>query len=211
MKTIITMLLGCFIFGCSDDAHEMPPFAVDVDGVTIINPTGPSPKLLLLGDSRMHLAPWVKYFSNYITDYSKGGSTLGVVEERLLKIQNYPSDIIIIQIGINDLNGEADFDFIERYRNVMIQLKLNCTRVIVIGIINVPEWFTQYVNPNFRTGILHQYNDQLRIITADLGIEYLDPCFLDVGQYLNANYSLDGVHLNDEGNALFMEALKGML
>jgi lysophospholipase L1-like esterase len=172
---------------------------------------------ILLGDS---LTLW--FPSNmlpgrrtWLNQAISGENSGGLLNRLHLLDQNSP-EALFIMIGINDLIwGGAEADLVYNIRNMVEYLKVTHPEARVVVQSMLPhggEGATWEGRDRLLTIPPEQIvavNDQLQLVAAETGAEYLDlyPLFVNGEGYLRPDLTTDGLHLNQNGYLVWRSAL----
>lgn len=134
-------------------------------------------------------------------------TTLGV----LSRINEYKSikkaKVVVLAIGINDLSRRSNREIIQNYRKIIAILEDK--RIIISSIFPVAEVESRRIGQNNR---IININKGLKKISQELSnVLFLDmkPHFSDNNNQLRSELHIgDGVHLNKEGNARWINQLQ---
>lgn len=197
-----------FINGCHYSNGNDEYINPDLDVTYYRLYSGSTPSILLFGDSRFNMYDWT-FFGNYIFDYSRSGSGITGVENRLdyiSLITNENFDIIISEVGINDCNITGIELFIERYKTVINKYKKLSNRIIIMGIVPTTSYYENPINNNVTSFV----NSSIKSMCQEVGVEYMDVSFMiDYNGWLINEYSLpDGIHYNNYGYSVFIDKIQ---
>lgn len=136
--------------------------------------------------------------------------------ERLPLLDNTRPDKIFVMIGINDLlRGEDDETILENHRKIIkdiLWIHPN-TEVVVQSILphsgENATWEGREKLLDLPNQRIERLNERLAAIAQVEGATYLNlyPLFSDEAGYLNAKFTTDGLHLNEQGYELWRMAL----
>ena len=135
--------------------------------------------------------------------YFPGEVVLNRIDE---VVKRNPKEVYIL-IGINDIGEEVDLDVYQKNMEKIIQsFDTKTTKVIVQSILPVN-------NKEFRNTIsnetVDQFNEALQKLAEENGVQYvnLNQHFETADGQLKKEFTVDGVHLSDEGYDMWMENL----
>jgi lysophospholipase L1-like esterase len=136
--------------------------------------------------------------------------------ERLPLLDNTRPDKIFVMIGINDLlRGEDDETILENHRKIIkdiLWIHPN-TEVVVQSILphsgEDATWEGREKLRDLPNERIQRLNERLAAIADVEGATYLNlyPLFSDDAGYLKAEFTTDGLHLNEQGYELWRMAL----
>lgn len=172
---------------------------------------GLSMRLLFIGDSLIEFFDWQSRFPGHeVHNRGLAGETVEGLQARLGTILSRTAapDAVFIMTGINNLSMD-DRGFLEAYRRILARLKQQypSARIYINSLL--PALLPFISNDDIRTA-----NVQLRALAADTQVGYLDihPLFLDDRGTPQPRLLLDdGVHLSDEGYAVWSAAIEKMI
>jgi peptidoglycan/LPS O-acetylase OafA/YrhL/lysophospholipase L1-like esterase len=163
--------------------------------------------LLFIGDSLVERGDWSELLSrHHIRNRGRGGAGTDEVFQDLGKCPRTAPSAVFIMVGINDLlRGRNVAEIAEGYGRILDALKQRypTSRICVQSVLPV--------NPDLVPGQLPEklpvaeLNKRLRSLSAQAGMVYVDlyATFCEKDGKLNPSYTMDGVHLNSRGYALW--------
>ncbi len=171
---------------------------------------------VLFGDSLLQFFPIATYFPKEVM-YNCGCQ--GATTDLLLHLQpyavrNYDPSRVILLAGTNDLNDEWRFDRLEIAFNIykLITIMRNhnpSLQVIVISPLPIRE---ETMKCDARDNVqLRLLGDEIRNNCEEFTNTYyvnMYPFFLDAKGQLKQELTSDGLHLNEQGYALFASLLR---
>jgi lysophospholipase L1-like esterase len=168
-------------------------------------------KILFIGDSLVEFFDWNARFPGHdIANLGRAGETVEGLLSRLggMIRKHFSPDLIFIMTGINNVAME-DFDFLGSYRKILEELSASYpqSRIFIHSLLPT-------LLPWVGNSSIQEVNRSLAQMAEENGAGYIDLYrrFVDekgvpVKDYLRP----DGVHLSEEGYAVWAEALKGMV
>lgn len=165
--------------------------------------------IVLVGDSHLSIAPIAKLkFQGTITNYGVSGYTTTDVEDLLPGINAKKGDIVILQVGINDLlSGERVYDISIRYMNILKTLKSKGLEVTAFALF--PCVTKRCSNLSSALGSLNQSIEKM---CDEMGVVFININeSLLINERLNPAYSDDGLHLNDDGYKVWFKSIENEL
>lgn len=163
---------------------------------------------VFLGDSITDHGELQTYFPGEVV-LNRGivdDETKGVLNRIDEVVKRNPKEVYIL-IGINDIGEEVDLDVYQKNMEKIIQsFDTKTTKVIVQSILPVN-------NKEFRNTIsndtVDQFNEALQKLAEENGVEYvnLNQHFETADGQLKKEFTVDGVHLSDDGYDKWMENL----
>ncbi|UVD79164.1 GDSL-type esterase/lipase family protein [Myroides albus] len=168
-------------------------------------------EIVFLGDSITEQGPWYELFRGLdypVVNRGISGDTTDGVLFRLGEVVESKPKVIFLLIGTNDIYYKRSVDYIvSRIEQIVSVIKANSpTSQIVLQSI-----LPTYKRTERPLDTIKKINKQLRVLAKKEHIAYLDlfPFFLNnEGKQLNEDYSLDGLHLNAKGYALWVDLIK---
>jgi lysophospholipase L1-like esterase len=164
-------------------------------------------QFLFMGDSLIEFFNWQKRFpDDQVYNFGSAGETAEGLLSRLPDIirRIQAPDLIMTMTGINNLAME-DYTFLATYEKIIALLQKNYTRATIVMTSLLPiELF-------FLGDAVPRINRRLKDIARDRSVIYLDlyPLFLDEdSKATTAYYAADGVHLSEDGYAIWARALE---
>ncbi|MCM4155703.1 GDSL-type esterase/lipase family protein [Gramella sp. AN32] len=144
-----------------------------------------------------------------------GDTTFGILERLDEVTEGQPSKIFLL-IGINDISrGFPDDLILKNFKEIIsrIQKESPETKIYIETILPVNKSFNVYKRHYDKDGHILYINDQLRKIAPKMGITLIDiyPEFLDDQNRLNAEFTDEGLHLNEKGYLKWAKILKPYL
>jgi lysophospholipase L1-like esterase len=164
-----------------------------------------SEDIVMLGDSITEGGEWSEMFPHLpiVNRGIPGDNTTGVLA-RLDSIVTGRPAAILIKIGTNDLTRgpERDVSYLQ-YRKIVTTIQAASEQTDI---------YVQSLLPRalkFR-GDVEAYNREIRSISADLGVTYIDlyPAFLAPDGSIRDELTFDELHLNGEGYRLWQSLLE---
>jgi len=144
-----------------------------------------------------------------------GDITFGVVERLAEVTAGKPAKVFIL-IGINDISRDIPDSFIlDNYRKIIQGIKSASpnTKIYFHTLLPVNNEFTQFKNHYNKDQHILFVNEGLKKLAAKENITCIDlyPHFLDSNRKLEKKYTIDGLHLNAAGYAVWKEILQPYL
>ena len=132
-----------------------------------------------------------------------GDTTFGILDRLHEVTQGRPAQIFLL-IGINDISrGFSDAMVLRNYESIIerIQRESPQTELLVQTILPVNSSFGEYERHYNKDGHIAQVNKGIRMLAKEYGLTLIDlhPLFLDASGKLNAEYTDEGLHLNEKG------------
>lgn len=144
-----------------------------------------------------------------------GDMTSGILK-RLNLVEKLQPKKIFIMVGINDIRMKIPIERIQtQYAEIIQSLKLSCPKseiyvqsVLPARGIDGTDMTNQIVGKSVR-----ELNDFLEQKCIELNVYYvrLYPLFEDPKDFLNSEFTYDGIHLNDEGYRFWSDQIASFL
>lgn len=157
--------------------------------------------IIMLGDSITDEGEWAELLGLNVKNRGISGDTTERILHRLNTILESKPKQIFLMIGINDLinDGKSVAATLEQYKNILRELKEKTpnTKVFVQSVLPVNNKVYLYWQDN--NNVL-KINSGLKNLAKEFNYEYIDifSLFLDSENQLDAQYTLDGLHLNGQ-------------
>lgn len=144
-----------------------------------------------------------------------GDTTFGILERLNEVTEGKPSKIFLL-IGINDISRSFPDDIILwNYKEIIsrIQEESPETKIYIQTILPVNKSFDVYKRHYNKDEHILYINDQLRKMADEMKVTLIDiyPEFLDNQNRLDAEYTDEGLHLNEKGYLKWSKILKPYL
>lgn len=172
--------------------------------------------LVFLGDSITDEGEWDQLFPNSSTENRGigGDSTLGLLK-RLDQIITLQPSQIFLMIGTNDLCYNRSIkDTLANYNQILAKLHENLpnTQVYVQSVLPFND--TIFPSSGLRTNSnILQLNAGIKKLASQYNYPYINliPAFSGLDGRLPAQYTRDGLHLNDAGYQHWREQIKSII
>ncbi|MBQ8502238.1 MAG: serine hydrolase [Bacteroides sp.] len=142
------------------------------------------------------------------------GDDVQGVYDRLHQILPAQPAKLFLMIGVNDISHDLTADsIVSQIRKVVerIQLESPDTKLYLQSLLPFDESVGRYKRLTGKTDMVPQINIMLRALAKEKKLTYIDlfPLFCQKGTHvLRKELATDGLHLNDEGYAIWAKALK---
>ena len=177
-------------------------------------------QIVFIGDSITDFYQLDTYYADLNkATYNRGigGDTCqGVLNRMQVSLYDLQPSKIVLMIGINDINGGRTKEYIvSKYDEILSNIKTNLptTEVYCMSIISMNPVIFLYPTIESNIQIVKSVNIELEELAVEKGYTYLDLFTLtkDENEYLKANYTDDGIHLNAAGFSVWSGLVKPYL
>ncbi len=172
---------------------------------------------IMLGDSITDIAQWHELMPGVsIANRGINGDTTYGLLDRLEPVLATNPKRVFIMIGINDLKWGLDLEAsVANYKKILQRIKESKVPVTVFGVIYPGLGYQQKYKRRFRGDLsarVSLFNQELALYCMELGVEFrdLNP-MLSVGGLLKDEFTYDGLHLNGNAYAIWVEELQKAL
>lgn len=158
--------------------------------------------IVFLGDSLTDSCEWQEFFRNAaIKNRGISGDTTKGILNRIDEVVEVQPKKLFIMIGINDINqGREVDDILSDYEVILKTFKerIPQSQIFIQSILPVNN--QKFVNNGVNKKVI-AINLKLKEFSQKLSFQYIDlfSGFLDSDNQLDAQYTIDGVHLNGQG------------
>lgn len=144
-----------------------------------------------------------------------GDTTFGILERLDEVTEGQPAKIFLL-IGINDISRNfPDDQILQNYKKIIrrIQQESPDTKIYIETILPVNKSFNVYKRHYNKDEHILRINDELRKLAPEMGVTLIDiyPEFLDAQNRLDAQYTDEGLHLNEKGYLKWAKILEPYL
>ncbi|HEY4336394.1 MAG TPA: GDSL-type esterase/lipase family protein [Puia sp.] len=144
-----------------------------------------------------------------------GDITFGILQRIDEVTEGRPAKVFLL-IGINDISRNIPDSVITANHERMIkaiQTASPKTAIYIQTLLPVNNSFTQHMAHYNKDQHIKAVNDGIRRLATQYHITLVDlhPHFLDKDGKLNADYTMDGLHLNEKGYQVWKSVLKSYL
>ena len=180
-----------------------------------MEPHGSNP-VVFLGDSMTDEGDWKKLFPdvNLVNRGIGGDTTLGVLN-RIDQVLALAPSKIFLMIGTNDLCYKRSVaDTLKNYDQILNILHKNLpqTKIYVESVLpfNDQIFPSRYLRTNEN---IEELNRGIKKLAEKYEYPYLDlvPFFMDENGRLPENYTVDGLHLNENGYTIWKSRIKNFV
>lgn len=168
------------------------------------------------GDSHVAYFPVTEWFEakDVLNNGIRGDKTTDVLR-RIDSIAAKQPQSIFIQVGINDIlrtvsDSNLVTDIVTNYGRIIsaIQATSPKTKIFIQGLMPVNEFYTGKRQDSI-TRVIIEVNTELKQLAAAQHCSYTDLfSALTKDSSLPMNYSVDGLHLNEDGYKVWYERIK---
>lgn len=158
--------------------------------------------IVFLGDSLTNACEWHEFFRTIrLKNRGISGDTTNGLLNRIDEVIDSKPRKIFMMIGINDLNQGRNVEAILTTYKIILksfQDKTSKTEVFVQSILPLNN--QKFPNNGTNNKII-ELNAKLKDFSKDFSFHYIDlfSSFLDGNNQLDAQYTIDGIHLNGQG------------
>lgn len=166
--------------------------------------------VIFLGDSETEQCEWQEILRDTaVLNRGISGDFSSALLDRLPEVLRHRPSRIYLMIGINDLvfgNEPAEIELVYRQIVQKIRDESPSTRLYLESVLPVNNSLRR---SGVRNSDVLELNRRIGQISRDFQVPYLDiaACVSDAEGRLSAQYSLDGMHLNGEGYARWVNCL----
>lgn len=164
---------------------------------------------VFIGDSLIDTAEWDDLFPSFkIANRGVGGDRTDGVLKRLDSIYSTSASRAFIMIGINDFGARKSVDEVfNNYKLIAKKLTEHGMKVYIQSTIYAGKKY-KHTNPK-----ITELNERLKLFATDKdSIEYIDlNASLAQDFILRPEYSVDDIHINGSGYAVWREIIKPYL
>lgn len=145
-----------------------------------------------------------------------GDEVMGIYDRLHQILPGHPAKLFLL-IGVNDVSHDLTPDSIVsmiRMTVERIQRESPETKLCLQSLLPINESFSRYKKLTGKTNLIPEINARLEVLAKEKRISYLNlfPRFTEKGtNTLRADLSTDGLHLNEDGYAIWVKALKKKL
>ena len=177
-------------------------------------------QIIFIGDSITDLYHLDDYYSDLsLATYNRGiggDTTQGVIDRLKVSLFDLNPTKIVLMIGINDIGrGMALDGIVERYNTILSSIKQNLptTQVYCMSVLSITQAVETQASRQDMIPMVKQLNPQIQQMATQYGYTYLDlfSQTVDSNDYLEPEYSVDGIHLSAEGFVKWTQLVKSYL
>ena len=174
-------------------------------------------QIVFIGDSITDLYHLDDYYQDLpLRTYNRGigGDVTGMLLKRIkVSLYDLEPTKVVLMIGINDINGGVSRDTIlDNYNNILkgIKTTLPSTKVYTMSILPINSDLPAYVDVNKSTESIIAINEEIKEMANNYSYQYMDLFSLvkDDSNHLKKEYSLDGIHLSEQGFVTWTNLIK---
>lgn len=179
-------------------------------------------QIVFIGDSITDLYILDDHYADLpLASYNRGiggDTTAGVLDRLQVSIFDIQPSVVVLMIGSNDINGGIDSDeILQRYEAIIDGIYTALPEVDLYCMSIIPqnkdlETYTE-IRVDKTTPVILAINPRIQALAESKGATYLDLFSLlaDENKMLIQEYSDDGIHLNNNGLAVWTALLKPYL
>ena len=174
-------------------------------------------QIVFIGDSITDLYHLDDYYQDLsLRTYNRGigGDVTGMLLKRIqVSLYDLEPTKVVLMIGINDINGGVSTNtIIENYDNILkgIKTKLPETKVYTMSILPINNDLPTYIDVDKSTERIVSINEEIKTMSSNYSYQYMDLFSLvkDDKNHLKKEYSLDGIHLSEQGFVTWTNLIK---
>lgn len=174
-------------------------------------------QIVFIGDSITDLYHLDDYYQDLpLRTYNRGigGDVTGMLLKRIqVSLYDLEPTKVVLMIGINDINGGVSTDTIlKNYNDILsgIKTKLPSTKVYTMSILPINNDVPGYIDVKKSTERILSINEEIKEMASNYSYQYMDLFSLvkDDGNHLKKEYSLDGIHLSEQGFVTWTNLIK---
>lgn len=183
-------------------------YAMQIDQLNLLPQD--SMDLVFLGNSLIANGHWGEWFGDQkVANRGISGDGIEGVLGRLETVKRLRPEKLFLLIGINDLAFHSEEWLLERYENLLRQLKVELpgTKVWVQSILPVNNSVKETGHANETISLV---NSELESMAKrhEIGFLNLHPIFADQKGRLKAEWTLDGIHLTGTAYQFWSDFLR---
>ena len=174
-------------------------------------------QIVFLGNSITQAGQWDLYFPDaQPANRGIGGdNTLGMLG-RLHEIIKAKPRKLFIMAGINDISlGRSNDKIMNGITSMVYQVKAGSpdTEIYIQSVLPINNDFSQYKRLQKKEKQIEKLNKELKKLCKKEELTYIDlyPHFLQSKRKLESKYTGDGLHLNDEGYAVWIKQIQDFM
>lgn len=172
-------------------------------------------QIVFLGNSLTQHGKWESYFNNKdVANRGIAGDNTEGMLARVAEIAESKPRVLFIMAGINDISQNVSNDIIiARIRSIIRQIDIKSpeTKIYLQSVLPFNNDFGRYkrlVNKERQAVELNKELAQYCKLRGDITFINIYPHLLDKKDKLNAKYTNDGLHLNADGYAIWVEQIR---
>ena len=174
-------------------------------------------QIVFIGDSITDLYHLDDYYQDLpLRTYNRGigGDVTGMLLKRIqVSLYDLEPTKVVLMIGINDINGGVSTDTIlKNYNDILsgIKTKLPFAKVYTMSILPINNDVPSYIDVKKSTERILSINEEIKEMASNYSYQYMDLFSLvkDDNNHLKKEYSLDGIHLSEQGFVTWTNLIK---
>lgn len=175
-------------------------------------------QIVLLGNSLTQGGDWKLYFPNQ-QPANRGivGDNTDGIWARLDEIVEARPRKLFLLMGVNDISQDVANNYItNNIKKILRRVKTESpeTNIYLQSLLPINNSFGRYKRLLNKEKQIKALNKRLRKLGRSEHVTFIDlyPLFLDkTGTLLNEAYTTDGLHLNEKGYAVWVEAIRSFM
>lgn len=171
-------------------------------------------QIVFLGNSLTQGGKWDVYFPNQkpANRGIAGDNTLGMLY-RLNEVINAQPSKLFLLAGVNDISlNRTNEKIMTGIRSIIYQIKSGSpgTKLFVQSLLPINNNPVRYKRMLNKEKQIDELNKELQKLCAQEGITFINiyPTFLGGERLLDAKYTTDGLHLNDNGYSIWVDQIR---
>lgn len=171
-----------------------------------------SAEVVFAGDSHIDYFEWEEYFADVsVANRGIGGDTTEGLLNRIEQVTELNPEKVFLMIGVNDLQQDVPVEtIVQNYIKIVEAIKKDSSETQIYVQSVLPVAGDLYENNQYqRSEPINEAVSQLNKELAQLdGVTFLNVADR-FGNELAEEYSVDGLHLSEEGYAVWLEEIEG--
>jgi len=171
-------------------------------------------QVVFLGNSLTQAGKWSEYFpaQKPANRGISGDNTLGMLY-RLNEIINAQPVKLFLLAGVNDISlNRSNEKIMTGIRSIIYQVKSGSpgTKIYIQSLLPIKNYPIRYKRMLNKEKQIEELNQELQKLCAQEGITFINiyPAFLGDKNLLDAKYTTDGLHLNEDGYTIWVDQIR---
>ena len=213
-NAILILLLFCSFAVCGQE-KKLYETEIYLSRVALFNSeTLEKNQVIFLGNSLTQGGKWNEYFpdSKTVNRGIIGDNTEGTLARLDKIIEAKPSKLFFLS-GVNDISQNYDNDYIcKNMKEIIYRIKTGSPETVIYfqSLLPVNNSFGRYKKLINKEKQIEKLNKQIAKLCKDEGINFINlySSFLEKKRLLNPKYTTDGLHLNEDGYAVWISLIR---